>query len=261
MQRISQSKGFTLIELLVVIAIIAILAAMLLPALSAAKQKAQRTSCMNNLKQLSIASVVYAGDNDDRIPANTLDAPHRPWVAGNSMGLPDATNAALILQGNLYADVNSLKVYHCPSDTFVVQGANVPRLRDYSLNGMMGENSQGSDYVHPNVPAAIKFTQISDPGPSKANLFIDEQACSDPELTSIDDGYFAVNLQGTGWNNLPGSRHGNGGVLSFADGHVEFWSWLEATTRSLQRGHSTTPATDRDLRRIKEVTYAANLLP
>src|ERR1700716_1921271 len=64
----SATRAFTLIELLVVIAIIAILAALLLPGLARAKEKANRTACVNNLRQLALAMSMYTHDNNDMMP-------------------------------------------------------------------------------------------------------------------------------------------------------------------------------------------------
>ena len=65
-------KGFTLIELLVVIAIIAILAAILFPVFARAREKARQTSCLNNVKQMTLGHVMYAQDYDERLPASYL---------------------------------------------------------------------------------------------------------------------------------------------------------------------------------------------
>ncbi|HEX4120977.1 MAG TPA: prepilin-type N-terminal cleavage/methylation domain-containing protein [Verrucomicrobiae bacterium] len=244
----SGGAGFTLIELLVVIAIIAILAAMLLPALAKAKEQAQGTKCMNNLRQLCIAWTMYAGDNktylvangdEGKQPASLTDPTALPggvnsqWCVGRQDESTELSAAGSpgnnigdewIKLGLLYPYVNSVQVYLCPADISALPsfGAQYPHVRSMSMNTWLNPlddwNNQEAD-----VDIFRKESDLGLLGPSSTWVFIDENP------HSINDGSFICDPTYTSWIDYPASYHAGAGGIAFADGHDQIKLWRDQT--------------------------------
>jgi type II secretory pathway pseudopilin PulG len=227
-----------LVELLVVVAIIAILAALLLPALAKAKEEAHRVNCMSNLKQLQMGWQMYADDFGGVLcPNDWIDTggysfgefKTNSWCQGDARTDTDTSG---IQAGLLYPYNNSPAIYHCPSDLSNIvddNGNPLPQPRNRSYNMSQSVNGYGTQidpqtgyYVDALQPCFTKISTITNPTPSRLFVFIDEN-----EGTLEDDqfGYPMINDDYGNWWDMPSNRHNQGGVLSFAEGHVEYWHW------------------------------------
>ena len=218
--------GFTLIELLVVIAIIAILAAMLLPALAKAKQKAHATACMNNLKQVGLAMLMFADDNEDTIPRGNAK---RWWFEF----MPYAP------EGGTEKDFRNIKIFMCPSYPLPKRTPNKKQVITYVVNAWKFRSSRDNiGYEHIGLSKITDFTQPS----NSAYLLDNEDGIDNPGInrpivtgyldatTDLNDvwqpthlPYVANGRRLSSDRRIAAKRHsGKGSNILFLDGHSGF---------------------------------------
>jgi len=246
--RVSGMNGFTLIELLVVIAVIAILAAILLPVLSKARTRGQAIACISNLRHLTTACKLYAGDNNGELvscwPSGWGNYPVNPYswcpgwacmadLGGDDYGPSpefDCTNIYSLEQGAIWQYIKQPGIYHCPSDNRTMGGW--PVLRSYSMNSWMAGRTEDdptgySDYTTPGQDSTLTYTffrkenQIRQP--SQIFCLIDEDA------STINDAMFVTDMSTPNEiGDRPSTRHGSVYPLSFADGHAQAIRWKDS---------------------------------
>jgi prepilin-type N-terminal cleavage/methylation domain-containing protein/prepilin-type processing-associated H-X9-DG protein len=228
----SPRKAFTLIELLVVIAIIAILAAMLLPTLARAKEQAKRANCKSNLHQLGLATLMYAGDNHDKLPD----------LENNGVWFWDMWKPAA---SNLLDNVKRTDIFYCPNEYYLYKDNGPPD----AWNAFPSYVVTGYIWLFPNAPGITASPALSGPnmvtkitqGRDGASV-ADTEMIVDPTISVLDPTgarrYFDV--AGAGGTKVRTAHLQNnrpaGGNVCFLDNHVEWRKYVAMTNKVTPRG-------------------------